>query len=63
MAREYFEAYTALHAPVVTDAAAKKEKSDYYVDGLLSNGGPATDVFLKSLGREKTTALFKNVLF
>ena len=63
MAREYFEAYIALDAPIVADAVAKKEKSDYYVNGLLTNGGPATDVFLKAIGPEKTTALFKEVLF
>lgn len=63
IAREYFKAYTALEAPVITDKSVKKAKSDYYVDGLLNNGGPATDVFLKALGKEKTTVLFKEVLF
>ncbi len=45
------------------DAAAKREKASVYVEGLLSNGGPSTDVFKKSLGEEKTAQLFRKVLF
>ena len=33
------------------------------VNGLLSNGGPSTDVFIKMFGKEKTTYLYKNILF
>jgi len=29
----------------------------------VTQGGPSTDVFKKSLGEEKTEKLFKNVLF
>ena len=43
--------------------AAKKEKADAYRDGLLNNGGPATDSFLKVWGKEKTEQLFKEILF
>ena len=41
----------------------KNELSAHYVNGLLENGGPSTDVFKKSLGEDKTARLFKNVLF
>jgi hypothetical protein len=33
------------------------------VEGLLTNGGPSTDVFKKSLGLDKTAVLFRNILF
>ena len=31
--------------------------------GLLKNGGPSTDVFLKALGQEKTEWVFRSALF
>ncbi len=45
------------------DPAAKKVRADAYRDGLLNNGGPATDAFLKVWGKEKTSVLFRKVLF
>ena len=45
------------------DAEAKREKASVYVDGLLSYGGPSTDVFKKALGEEKTAYLFRHILF
>lgn len=45
------------------DVAAKGEKNKLYSEGLLSNGGPATDVFIKALGREKTEHIFRKILF
>ena len=45
------------------DVAGKLKKSQAYVNGLISNGGPSTDVFKKALGEEKTSKLFKTVLF
>lgn len=45
------------------DAATKREKASVYVEGLLSNGGPSTDVFKKEFGEEKTAHLFRNILF
>ena len=45
------------------DPAQKKVKADAYRDGLLDNGGPATDAFLKVWGKEKTAELFQKVLF
>ncbi len=45
------------------DAAAKREKASLYVEGLLSHGGPSTDVFKRGIGDEKTADLFRRVLF
>ncbi len=63
LALEHFSYY--LHTPTkkVADLEKKNELSAKYVDGLLSHGGPATDVFIKSLGEEKTAKLFHAVLF
>lgn len=47
----------------VEDIGEKQEKGAYYVNGLLTNGGPSTDVFKKALGIELTGKLFKDVLF
>lgn len=45
------------------EAAAKREKASVYVEGLLSHGGPSTDVFKKAIGEEQTGELFRRVLF
>ena len=47
----------------VCEAAPKREKASVYVEGLLTNGGPSTDVFKKGIGEEKTAELFRKVLF
>ena len=60
---EYYKTFFEIDAPAVTDHDAKAQKIDYYVDGLLNNGGPATDVFVQKFGKEKTSDLFKKVLF
>lgn len=60
---EHFEVYVAFDAATVENSAAKKEKASVYVNGLLEKGGPSTDVFKKNLGIEKTTKLFKEILF
>ena len=70
--REAFDA-TAVHylaqylaaaknAPAC-ESAPKREKASVYVEGLLANGGPSTDVFKKGIGAEKTAELFRKVLF
>ena len=63
-AYQYMVAFLAAakHAPNC-DPEAKREKASVYVEGLLSNGGPSTDVFKKSLGEEKTAQLFRHILF
>lgn len=63
MTIEHFEAYLSSSCASVSDSAAKKEKAAVYVNGLLEKGGPSTDVFKKSLGVEKTTKLFHEILF
>ena len=61
----YFEKYLNSNVSVVnvSDMNAKKEKASVYVEGLLSNGGPSTDVFKKELGEPKTAKLFRKILF
>ncbi len=59
----HFEAYLSAEADVITDVDKKQEKASVYVEGLLKNGGPSTDVFKKSVGEEKTANLFRNILF
>lgn len=63
LALEHFNAYLTSPATEVSDKAKKQELSARYVDGLLSQGGPSTDVFKKQLGVEKTKQLFEKVLF
>ena len=62
-ARAHFAAWLSAECAPLTDADAKKAKTAAYVEGLLKNGGPSTDVFVKALGREKTERLFRKVLF
>ena len=45
------------------EALPKREKAGVYVEGLLKNGGPSTDVFKKGIGEEKTAELFRKLLF
>lgn len=45
------------------DAGTKREKASVYVEGLLTHGGPSTDVFKKAIGEEKTAHLFRHILF
>lgn len=63
-AMDYLEAYLDDAAEAdYCDPAGKKEKASIYVEGLLSNGGPSTDVFKKGIGDNKTAELFRNILF
>lgn len=64
LTKEYFNAYmhAAKKAPAC-NADVKREKASAYVEGLLSHGGPSTDVFLKHYGEEKTAYLFRKILF
>ena len=59
---KHFEAYLS-EAQTVPDQDKKQEKAAFYVNGLLQNGGPSTDVFKKSLGNETTERLFRKILF
>ena len=61
---QYMIAYlNAAKSAPACDAEHKREKASVYVEGLLANGGPSTDVFKRGLGDEKTAQLFRQVLF
>ena len=62
LAQRHFEEYLGAAKPTL-DKEAKAKKTSDYVEGLLSNGGPSTDSFIKALGREKTAEIFREVLF
>lgn len=60
----YLQAYLNLAGTAQPcDPNRKMEKASVYVEGLLKNGGPSTDVFKKGLGEEKTGDLFRRILF
>lgn len=64
LAKNYLGAYLAdCAAAPACDAQAKQEKASVYVEGLLTHGGPSTDVFKKAIGEEKTAHLFRQILF
>lgn len=63
LAAAHLGAWMDTDCPPLTDKAAKAEKTAAYVNGLLTNGGPSTDVFLQVMGREKTERLFRTLLF
>ena len=66
LSEEYLGEYLALQADKVIgeeNKLEKQRKSAVYVEGLLENGGPSTDVFVKGLGRERTARLFRHILF
>lgn len=50
-------------AAASSDETKKLENASVYVEGLLSHGGPSTDVFKKGIGEQKTADLFRHVLF
>lgn len=60
---DFTKAYLSLPARPVTDPEKKREKTNVYVEGLLRNGGPSTDVFKQALGEEKCAEMFRTVLF
>lgn len=63
-ATEYLNAFLeAAKTAAPCEAAAKRGKASVYVEGLLKNGGPSTDVFKKGIGEERTADLFRRVLF
>ena len=63
-ATHYLAQYLAAaqNAPAC-EAGPKRAKAGVYVEGLLSNGGPSTDVFKRGIGAEKTAELFRRHLF
>ena len=59
---EYVDAYLQTDAQPC-EKQEKLVKTAEYAEGLLANGGIATDVFKKELGEEKTANLLRKVLF
>ena len=64
LTKNYMDAYLADCAKAANcEESIKRKKASVYVEGLLSHGGPSTDVFKKALGDEITAKLFRKVLF
>ncbi len=64
LVKKYFDAFLSLGKDNEQAlGSVKQEKAKAYVDGLLENGGPSTDVFTNNIGKEKTAELFYTVLF
>ena len=63
-AEEYFEAYLTKSATApACDVNEKNGKIAEYCEGLLANGGPAVNQFMKQFGPEKTGEFLRKVLF
>lgn len=64
LTEDFLAAYLELKPEsTITDTNLKRQKASYYVEGLLKQGGPSTDVFKKSIGEEATAYFFRNIFF
>ncbi len=64
IAADYVGAYlAAAQAAEPCDTEAKREKAAAYSEGLLKNGGPATDPVKAAMGETFTAELFRRTLF
>lgn len=63
LALRHAEAYLASAPDAASNAEEKRRRAEDYVTGLLTHGGPSTDVFKRALGAETTERLFKELLF
>ena len=62
--RRFIEDYlTQCKAAPACDEDEKRAKASVYSEGLLKNGGPATDPVKAALGEEATARFFRNTLF
>lgn len=59
---EYVSAFLAL-AGEPCDKNEKIARTEVYATGLITQGGPATDVFKQEFGEEKTGEIIRGVLF
>ena len=59
---DYVRAYLKLEADNC-DRTEKIARTEVYATGLITNGGPATDVFKKEFGEAKTGNIIRKVLF
>ena len=61
---KFFHTYiTLLEQAPVCDRTQKQTKVREYTNGLLSNGGPSTDQFIKMIGTDATRDLFTKYIF
>ena len=65
---EMFEAYSAEYLRLMDQCRPctpeeKKVLDEEYVLGLMKNGGPAVDQFIKMIGEDKTAQFLKTVMF
>ena len=61
---ESFKTYLdVLEDSHICDPIEKKAKAKEFTDGLLENGGPSTDMFMKKFGLEKTEKFFNEAMF
>ena len=63
LAIAHLQAYLQTASQDAFDPKTKRRRSAAYVNGLLEQGGPSTDAFIKALGKETTARLFHDVLF
>lgn len=64
MAEEMTTAYIDLFATArEVDSVAKTARNSAYVEGLISNGGPAINTIRQMLGSESAETLFRRFLF
>ena len=64
MAEEMTTAYINLFATArKVDLVAKTARNSAYVEGLISNGGPAINTIRQMLGSEAAETLFRRFLF
>lgn len=61
---EYLEKFLGLCKEAMScDIDKKKAEAKKYTDGLLSNGGASTDLFVKKKGKEFTEKFFRESMF
>lgn len=64
LTKEYLKTYLSISKNLCScNEELKKAKAKEYTDGLLENGGPSTDAFIKAKGKEYTEKLYREVLF
>ena len=59
---DYISAFLSLNAEKC-DVNSKLARTEVYASGLITQGGPATDVFKQEFGEEKTGEIIRRVLF
>lgn len=61
---EYIDClFASFEKAPICDPEQKNAKNSEYVEALISNGGVATDKFIKKFGIEKTGELFRKILW